>query len=328
VVAYLVRRIAYGALTVIGVLFLLFVLFFAVTNPDDIARKAVGERARPEVYTQWKKNHGYDKPLFVNRAHSATDSRRYTDTLLFDHYRRMLTFDFGRSDADDSPIAKRLLEGTGPSLSLTVPLFVFGLVLGVAIALFVAFFRETYIDRAVLVLCMLTMSIAGLLYIIGGQYLIGMLLRWFPISGFDPDPAVVTRFLALPVLVGVVSGFGADTRFYRTIFIEEMNKDYVRTARAKGCGDARLMVAHVLRNALIPILTNVVMTIPFLFTGVLLLESFFGIPGLGALTVEAIQGNDFSTLRTMVYIGALLFILGQILTDVSYALADPRVRLG
>ena len=179
-----------------------------------------------------------------------------------------------------------------------------------------------------LVLCVLTMSVSSLLYIIGGQYLLGMLLRWFPISGFDPDPAVIARFLALPVLVGVVAGFGADVRFYRTVFIEEISRDYVRTARAKGCGDARVMVRHVLRNALIPILTNVVMAIPFLFTGSLLLESFFGIPGLGALTVEAIQGNDFATLRTMVYLGALLFIVGQILTDVSYALVDPRVRLG
>jgi peptide/nickel transport system permease protein len=324
--AYVVRRIAYGFVTMLGVLLLLFVLFFTVTNPDDIARKAVSERARPEVYAQWKKNHGYDKPLFHNRE--AAGSARYTDTLLFEHYRRMLTFDFGRSDADDSPISKRLWEGAGPSLGLTVPLFLLGLVISVLVALFVAFFRETYIDRAVLVVCMLTMSIASLLYIIAGQYLVAQLLRWFPISGFDPDPAVVARFLALPVLVGVVAGFGAEARLYRTIFLEEMGRDYVRTARAKGCGDARVMLRHVLRNALIPILTNVVVAIPFLFTGALLLESFFGIPGLGSLTVEAIQGNDFSTLRTMVYLGALLFVLGQVLTDISYALADPRVRLG
>lgn len=325
--AYLVRRIAYGFLTVLGVLMLLFILFFAVTDPQDIARKALGERAPPEAVKQWIVNHGYDKPLVVNTEHGAASPSRYTDTLLFDHYRRMLTFDFGRSDADDAPISSRLADGVGPSLSLTVPLFTLGLVVGLALALFVAFFRETYIDRAVLVACMLAMSVAGLLYIIGGQYLVGMLLRWFPISGFDPDPSVVARFLALPVLIGVLTGFGADVRFYRTIFIEETGRDYVRTARAKGCGDMRVMVRHVLRNALIPVLTNIVMAIPFLFTGVLLLESFFGIPGLGALTVEAIQGNDFSTLRTMVYIGALLFIVGQIMTDVSYTLVDPRVRL-
>ena len=325
--AYLVRRLVYGVLTVLGVLLLLFVLFFTVTDPDDIARKAVGDRARPEVYAQWKKNHGYDRPLFINGEHGALSASRYTDTLLFEHFRSMLTFDFGRSDADDTPIANRLREGAGPSLSLTVPLFVLGLLVGVVVSLFVAFFRETYIDRAMLVVCMLAMSIAGLLYIIGGQFFIGMLLRWFPISGFDPDPSVIVRFLALPVLVGLVSGFGADVRLYRTVFIEEMNRDYVRTARAKGAGDARIMVRHVLRNALIPILTNVVLAIPFLFTGALLLESFFGIPGLGSLTVEAIQSNDFATLRTMVFLGALLFIAGQLLTDISYALADPRVRL-
>lgn len=325
--AYLVRRIAYGLLTVIGVLFLLFVLFFAITDPDDIARKAVGERAPPSVYAQWKKNHGYDRPLLLNVAFGSFDSRRYSKTLLFEHYRRMLTFDFGRSDADNTLISRRLKEGMGPSLALTVPLFIFGLIVAVTLALFGAFFRDTYIDTAVLVVCMAAMSIASLLYIIGGQYLIGMLLKWFPISGFDPDPAVIARFLALPIIVGVISGFGADTRLYRTVFLEEANRDYVRTARAKGCGEIQVMVRHVLRNAMIPILTNVVMAIPFLFTGALLLESFFGIPGLGALTVEAIQGNDFSTLRTMVYIGALLFIVGQILTDISYAIADPRVRL-
>ncbi len=325
--AYLVRRLAYGFLTVLGVLMLLFILFFAVTDPQDIARKALGERAPADAVQQWIVNHGYDKPLVINNEHKVTSPARYTDTLLFEHYRSMLTFNFGRSDADDAPISARLADGVGPSLSLTVPLFTLGLIVGLALALFVAFFRETYIDRAVLVACMLAMSVAGLLYIIGGQYLVGMLLRWFPISGFDPDPSVVVRFLALPVLIGVLTGFGADVRFYRTIFIEETGRDYVRTARAKGCGDMRVMVRHVLRNALIPVLTNIVMAIPFLFTGVLLLESFFGIPGLGALTVEAIQGNDFSTLRTMVYIGALLFIVGQILTDVSYTLVDPRVRL-
>lgn len=326
-IGYLVRRLAYGFATVLGVLMLLFILFFAVTDPQDIARKALGERAPPEAVEQWIENHGYDKPLVFNTGHGVFTPAVFTDTLLFDHYRRMLTFDFGRSDADDTPISNRLWDGLGPSLSLTVPLFALGLLVGLVLALFVAFFRETYIDRAVLVLCMLAMSVAGLLYIIGGQYLVGMLLRWFPISGFDPDPSLMARFLALPVLVGVLSGFGADVRFYRTVFIEEAGRDYVRTARAKGCSDIRVMISHVLRNALIPVLTNMVMAIPFLFTGVLLLESFFGIPGLGSLTVEAIQGNDFSTLRTMVFIGALAFIVGQVMTDVSYTLVDPRVRL-
>ena len=325
--AYIIRRLIYGVFTVLGVLLLLFVLFFAITDPDDIARKAIGERAAPEVYEQWKEDHGYNRPLVLNEAHGWLSPSRYLDTQLIEHYRRMLTFDFGRSDADDTPIMQRIREGIGPSLALTVPLFTLGLFFAVVIALFIAFFRATYIDSSGLVLCMLAMSIASLLYIIGGQYLIGKLLRWFPISGFDPDITVVWRFLALPVLVGVLADLGSRIRLYRTVFVEETGRDYVRTAWAKGCGERQVMVGHVLRNALIPILTNVVLAIPFLFTGALLLESFFGIPGLGALTVEAIQGNDFSTLRTMVYIGSLLYILGQIMTDVSYTLADPRVRL-
>lgn len=325
--AYVIRRSAYGGLTVLGVLLFLFVLFFAVTNPDDIARKAVGERASPEVYEQWKENHGYNKPLLLNADHAWYAPKRYYDTLLVDHYWRMLTFNFGRSDADDALISQRLLEGMGPSLSLTVPLFFMALTLSVILSLFISFFRETYIDRMGLVLCMLAMSVTILLYIIGGQYLIGKLLHWFPISGFDPDPSVTYRFLALPIIVGLVNGLGADVRFYRTVFVEETNKDYVRTARAKGAGEIRVMGNHVLRNALIPILTQIVVAIPFLFTGSLLLESFFGIPGLGSLMVDAIFGNDFATLRSIVFIGALLFVVAQILTDISYTLVDPRIRL-
>jgi peptide/nickel transport system permease protein len=163
--------------------------------------------------------------------------------------------------------------------------------------------------------------------IIGGQFLVGKLLRWFPISGWDGDSTVVWRFLALPILIGVASGFGVTVRFYRTVFLEEVYRDYVRTARAKGAGDVRVLLRHVLPNAMIPVLTAVVMEIPFLFTGSLLLEAAFGIPGLGSMTVDAINANDFSTLRTMVFIGSLLFVLAQILTDVSYTIADPRVRL-
>ncbi len=243
------------------------------------------------------------------------------------HFRRMLTFDFGNSDADNRPIVERLSKGAGPSLGLTLPLFGLGLVLGIWVGLFVAFFRGTYIDTMGVLLCVLAMSVPILLYIIGAQYVIAKLLRWFPISGFDPSPELAARFLAIPILVGVVSGFGSSVRFYRTVFVEEVNRDYVRTARAKGASELRVMVRHVLRNSLIPILTNVVMSIPFLFTGSLLLEAFFGIPGLGSVTFDAIGANDFATLRTMVFIGALAFIVGQVLTDISYVLVDPRIRL-
>lgn len=320
ILAYLLRRVAYGVVTVLGVLLLLFVLFFLVTSPDDVARRALGEKVPVEAIEQWKQNHGYAKPRFWNPNAPG-------DTMIADHFRRMLTFDFGRSDADDVPITRRLREGLWPSLSLTLPLFLIELPLAIALALVVAFLRETYVDRLGVTLCVLGMSVSVLLYIVGGQYLLGKVLRWFPISGFDMRPAVVLRFLALPVAIGVMAGLGEGIRFYRTVFVEEVGRDHVRTARAKGCGEGRVMTRHVLRNALIPILTQVVVAIPFLFTGSLLLESFFGIPGLGSLTVDAIHANDFATLRTMVFIGSLLFILGQILTDLSYALVDPRVRL-
>ena len=317
---WLLRRTAWGAATVLGVLLFLFLLFFVYAKPEDVARRALGEKASPEVIAQWLANHGYDKPAFWNPS-------RPLDTMLAEHYRRMLSFDFGRSDADDVPIAKRLRRGVGPSLSLTVPLFLLGLPLALALALGAAFFRDTYIDRVGVVACVLAMSVSMLIYILAGQYLIGRLLRWFPISGFDPDPAVLARFVALPVLVGLLAGIGSEVRFYRAVFVEETGRDYVRTARAKGAGDGRVMARHVLPNAAIPILTNAVMEIPFLFTGAILLESFFGIPGLGSITVDAINANDFATLRVMVYLGALLFVAGQIATDVAYTLADPRVRL-
>jgi peptide/nickel transport system permease protein len=319
VLAYVIRRLVYGAIVVFGVLFLLFVLFFWVATPDDIARRALGEKAPPAALEQWKTNHGYDKPLWPWQS--------FEENMLFSHYRSMLAFDFGRSDADDVPIMEKIAKGAGPSLALTVPLFVMGLVASVLLSLIVAVFRDTYVDRVGVVLCVFGMSVSILLYIVGAQYIVAKLLRWFPISGFDPSPAVMLRFLALPFLVGLISSIGSNVRFYRTVFLEEVHRDFVRTARAKGCGEGQIMLRHVLRNAMIPILTQVVIAIPFLFTGSLLLEAFFGIPGLGALTVDAIQGNDFATLRTMVFVGSLLFVVAQVLTDVCYSIADPRVRL-
>jgi peptide/nickel transport system permease protein len=318
--AYIIRRSSYGVLVVFGVIFFLFFLFFAASSPDDIARQAVGEKAMPQVIEQWKANHGYDLPVWPGPGH-------WDENLLVDHVKRMVTLDFGRSDADDVLIEQRIVAGAGPSFFLTLPIFVISLVMSIVMSLFVAFFRESYIDRMGVALAVLAMSVPILLYIIGGQFVLGKLLRWYPVSGFDSDPTVIWKFLALPVLVGVASSLGGSVRFYRTVFVEEIHKDYVRTARAKGAGEMQIMSRHVLRNALVPILTQVVMAIPFLFTGSLLLEAGFGIPGLGAVTFEAIQANDFSTLRAMVFLGSLLFIFGQILTDISYTLVDPRIRL-
>jgi peptide/nickel transport system permease protein len=169
------------------------------------------------------------------------------------------------------------------------------------------------------------MSISGLFYIIGGQYLISKLWRLVPISGYSGE-LDAWKFLILPVLIGVISGIGSSVRWYRTIFLEEIGKDYVRTARAKGLSELTVMFRHVLRNAMIPILTGVVVVIPLLFMGSLLTESFFGIPGLGSYTIDAISAQDFAVVRAMVFIGSVLYIVGLILTDISYTFVDPRIR--
>ena len=169
------------------------------------------------------------------------------------------------------------------------------------------------------------MSISGLFYIIGGQYLVSKLWRLVPISGFAAG-VDAWKFVILPVAIGVVSGIGSSSRWYRTIFLEEIGKDYVRTARAKGLSELTVLFRHVLRNAMIPILTGVVVVIPLLFMGSLLTESFFGIPGLGSYTIDAINAQDFAVVRAMVFIGSVLYIVGLVLTDLSYTLVDPRVR--
>jgi peptide/nickel transport system permease protein len=170
------------------------------------------------------------------------------------------------------------------------------------------------------------MSISSLFYIIAGQFLISKLWHLVPISGYGYGMDAV-KFLMLPVIIGVISGAGANTRWYRTIFLEEMSRDYVRTARAKGLSESIVLFAHVLKNALIPILTGTVVVIPLLFLGSLIAESFFGIPGLGSYTIDAINSQDFAVVRAMVFLGSLLYIVGLILTDISYTLVDPRIRL-
>jgi len=214
----------------------------------------------------------------------------------------------------------------GPSLAIALPTFVLCLFVTIALALLLVLFRATYLDFWGVVLCVAMMSISSMFYIIGGQFLIAKMWNLVPISGyaggFDS-----TRFLVLPVAASLISGVGTGTRWYRTIFLEEINRDYVRTARAKGLSELRVLFGHVLRNAMIPILTGVVVVIPTLFLGSLITESFFGIPGLGSYTIEAIRAQDFSVVRAMVFIGSVLYIAGLLLTDISYTLADPRVRL-
>ena len=202
-----------------------------------------------------------------------------------------------------------------------------GLALSITAALLMALLRATYVDYAGVFLAVTLMSISALFYIIAGQYLMGKLLKLTPISGYG-EGFNTLKFLILPVAVSVIGQSGSTIRWYRTLFLEEVNRDYVRTARAKGANDTRVMFRHVLRNAMIPILTGVVVIIPLLFIGSLVIESFFGIPGLGSYTIDAIRAQDFSIVRAMVFLGAVLYIIGLLLTDLSYTLVDPRVRLG
>ena len=204
--------------------------------------------------------------------------------------------------------------------------FVIGILVNITFALAMAFFRATYLDFWGVVLCVAMMSISALFYIIGGQYVVSKLWHLVPISGYGGG-LDAGRFVILPVLIGVVSGIGSGSRWYRTLFLEEIARDYVRTARAKGLAETTVLFRHVLKNALIPILTGVVVVIPLLFMGSLIMESFFGIPGLGSYTIDAIQAQDFAVVRAMVFIGSVLYIIGLLLTDISYTWVDPRVRL-
>ncbi len=321
---YLIRRILYAIPILIGVNLITFALFFFVNSPDDMARLALGgKRVTEEAVQKWKRDKGYDKPHFFNAQEQG--QARFTNTIFFTKSASMFAFDFGVSD-DGRDIKTEIRTRMWPSLAIAVPTFLVGLAFYITFALILAFFRATYVDVSGVVACVIAMSISSLFYIIGGQYLISKLWHLVPISGFDYGIDAL-KFLVLPVAVGIVSSIGANTRWYRTIFIEEINKDYVRTARAKGLSEARILFRHALHNAMIPILTGVVVIIPSLFLGSLIMESFFSIPGLGSYTIEAIRNQDYAVVRAMVFLGSVLYIIGLILTDIAYTLVDPRVRL-
>lgn len=323
--AYLVRRLVYAVPILLGVNLLTFTLFFVVNTPDDMARMQLGvKRVTPEAIERWKAERGYDKPLVFNTAAKGTE--RFTKTVFFEKSLAMFVLEFGRAD-DGRDIGNEIRTRMGPSLAIAVPTFLLGLYVTVCLALFLVLFRATMLDFWGVVACVTLMSISGLFYIISGQWLVSKMWNLLPISGYASGLDAF-RFLVLPVAISVVAGLGANTRWYRTIFLEEISKDYVRTARAKGLSELAVLFRHVLRNAMIPILTGVVVVIPLLFMGSLLVESFFGIPGLGSYTIDAINAQDFAVVRAMVFIGSVLYILGLILTDISYTLVDPRVRLG
>lgn len=439
-IAYLIRRILYALPILVGINVLVFLLFFFVNSPDDMARTHLGQkRVTPDQIDQWKREHSLDLPYFYNAgwrwigslaarakdntvefptagegqyalvvetptapkspqqstirlqsnppdrlvlpdgfdaqgkrtlptnvaslripfrigAASSPDQgpptltlafslesptpvhrvlleyqgeigplARFTQTIFYQRSVQMLFFQYGKSD-DGKIIGDEVLKRIAPSLSITVPVLLLGLLIDVVFSMLLAVYRGTYLDYWGVTLCVLLMSISGLFYITAGQAVFAKELRLVPISGFDYGTHAF-KFIALPIVIAVVSGLGGSIRFHRTIFLEEINKDYVRTARAKGLPERSVLFIHTLKNALLPILTGLVLSLPFLYAGSLLLESFFAIPGMGSYMLDAIQKQDFAVVQSMVSLGSFLYVVGLLLTDISYTLADPRVRL-
>ncbi len=322
--AYIIRRLLYALPILVGVNLITFALFFMVNSPDHMAQAQLGiKHITPEAIAQWKAERGYDKPLFVNDREDSEGL--LTDTIFFEKSVKLFVFDFGKTDEGRS-IATEIKQRMIPSLSVALPVFIIGLTVNICFSLIVVMFRASMFELAAMVLCVAMFSISGMFYIIGGQFIFGKTWNLVPVSGYLHGVDAL-RFLILPVFIGVIGGIGGGTRLYRMIFLEEANRDYIRTARAKGVSEYGILFKHLLPNGLIPILTGVVVIIPTLFMGSLLTESFFGIPGLGSFTIDGIQAQDFSIVRSMVFLGSVLYIIGLLLTDISYTWVDPRVRL-
>ena len=308
----------------IGVNLLTFALFFVVNSPDEIARLHLGnKRVTQEQIYAWNEERGYNNPLFYNNSEKGLDAIQ--KTIFYEKSLKLFLFDFGVSDSGRD-IKYDIQQRMWPSLAIALPSLIVGVLINITFALFFVFFRSTYVDYFGVIICVALMSISSLFYIIGGQYLISKLLHLVPISGYAHGYDAV-KFLILPVIISVIYGIGSGTRWYRSLFLEEIEKDYVKTAKSKGLSESSVLFNHVFKNALIPILTGIVVILPLLFLGSLIVESFFGIPGLGSYTIDAIQSQDFAIVRAMVFLGTILYIVGLILTDISYTLVDPRVRL-
>ncbi|MEY3807141.1 MAG: hypothetical protein RI893_117 [Pseudomonadota bacterium] len=338
---YIIRRLLYSLPLLLGVNILTFVLFFVVNSPDDMARMQLGQKhVTEQAIANWKQQHGYDVPLLWNS--NVQGEEKITRTIFYQKSVGLFLFRFGVSDSGRN-IGADIKERAWPSVAVALPTLIIGLLVNICFALMMVLFRNSYItkhgiyatsqpgvgvalEQVGLVLCVILMSVSSLFYIIGGQFFIGKELRLVPISGYDDGLAAI-KFLLLPVLIGVFSGIGSGVRWYRTLFLEEVEKDYVRTARAKGLSETQTLFRHVLPNAMIPILTGVVVVLPLLFMGSLIMESFFSIPGLGSYTIDAINSQDFAIVRAMVFLGSVLYVIGLLLTDISYTLVDPRVRL-
>ena len=273
-----------------------------------------------------------DKTLELKHVEFYREYKTPWDSQLVASFREIMIFtaappflsflNFGKTLQTKEDIRHVLWRGMWPSLFLMLPIFFGELFLGVALALVSTAFRGKWVDRAIVILSVAGMSISYLVFIIFGQWYLGYYFNWFPVWGYGS-----AKYLALPVIIGVLSGLGGGVRFYRTVFVNELNREYLRTAEAKGCTPYSVYCKHLLGNALIPIITRATTLLPFLFTGSLLLESFFGIPGLGYAGINALMNSDLQMIKSLVIVTAFIFVFVNLLSDIAYAWADPRVRL-
>lgn len=308
--SYVIRRLLYVIPVLLGVCFLIFILF-SVLSPDPTLIM-LGKHASKTQMMELRTELGLDRPWFI----------QYLDIV-----RSTFTFDFGRSWSTKQEISEMIKSGAIPSLTVTFPAFLLSFILSVSISLFVSFYRGKMIDKAIVFICVTLMSVSSLAYILYGQMFFAFQLGWFEISGYEEGFPDFVPYVLLPIFIMVILSIGPDVRFYRTIILDEVYQDYVRTARAKGLGERAIMFKHVLKNAMVSIITYIVIRIPFLILGSLLIESFFSIPGLGGIILNAINSSDFPVIRAMTVITAMAYILFSVLTDVLYTVVDPRVRL-
>ena len=321
---YAGRRILEVVPTTLGILLLTFVLFNVVVGGSP-ALTILGKGADAKSIAAFNHRYGYDKPLVVGKWGSVDGEAAWKgvfDSQFFSFMKSVATGDLGYSTKMNEPVKDVLKRGVGPSLSLTVPILVFGVVFALFLAMLSAAYRGRVPDRIILFVSAALMSVNYVVWVLLGQFLLAFKADWFPIWGYGG-----VRYMVLPVAIGVVSSLGMDVRFFRTAILDEVFKPYVLTARSKGLSGFVVMTRHVLRNALIPIVTYVSLSIPYLFTGSLLLESFFGIPGLGSVSINAIQSADLAVVRAVVVLGALIYQGVNLATDLLYAFLDPRIRL-
>jgi peptide/nickel transport system permease protein len=308
--AYVVRRLLQGIPILLGVTLITFLLFNAFGG--DPVVQFLGKSASAEDIAALRRAYGFDQPLYVQ---------------YLDYLRQIVTLDFGDSFVTKEPVLHMIGRGVGPSLSLTIPALALTTLLAVVIGLAAAYVRGGRLDRGLMATAVLGMSVSFLVYIVVGQYLFAYVWRLFQIHGYESGLGERWQYLSLPIVTMVIVGLGYDARFYRSVFAEEVGRDHVTTAYAKGASKVRIMFVHVLKNAMIPIITRVMISLPFLVTGSLLLETFYGIPGLGATLFDALNRSDQPVIRAYTVMISVLFILSTILNDILYAAVDPRVRL-